>query len=99
MRLFSGQVCHRWRITSVSKRLFPQKIAKFLGPGLLDILARALERVRVARFPLAEPDLEFRGRIRDNGGQTDVRRLNAMFVDVNVKILEKDGKHGDIMVI
>lgn len=76
-------------LTSVSKRLFPQKITEFLGPGLLDILARALQRVRVAGFPLAEPDLELGRRVRDDSGQADVRRLDAVFVDVDIEILKR----------
>lgn len=79
----------KWRITSVSKRLFPQKVAKLLGPGFLNVFTRALQRIRIAWFSLAEPNLEFCGRIRDNGSQANVRRFNAMFIDVNIKVLKE----------
>jgi hypothetical protein len=78
-----------WQITSVSKRLFPQEVTEFLGPGLLDVFTRALQRIRVAGFSLAEPNLEFCRRVSDDSGQTDVCRFDTMFVDINIEILRK----------
>jgi hypothetical protein len=73
--------------TSVSERLFPQKIAELLGPGFLDVLAGALQRVSVAGFSLAEPDFKFRGRVGNDGRQSYIRRFDAVLVDVDVEIL------------
>jgi len=78
-----------WQITSVSKRLFPQEITEFLGPGFLDVFTRALQRICIAGFSLAEPNLEFRRRVSDDSGQTDVRRFDTMFIDVDIEILRK----------
>lgn len=93
--VLDGKPTIKWRSanrfcvnTSVSKRLLPKEIAQFLSPRLFYILAGALQSIRVARFPLAEPYLKLGGRIGDHGCESDVRRLYAMLVDVNIQVLQ-----------
>lgn len=84
-----------WRsskVTSVSKRLFPQEIAEFLGPSFLYILAGALQRVRVSGLSFPKPYLELRRGISYHRCQSNVRCLYAVLVDVDIKVLQKKKK-------
>jgi hypothetical protein len=70
--------------TSVFDGLLPQQLGQLLGPGLLHVLGHRLQRERVVRFSLPEPDLEFGGAISDFRRQSDVGHLNTVLVDVQV---------------
>jgi hypothetical protein len=56
---------------------------------MLDFLVHALQRPRVAGLSLPKPELKFRWRVLDIGSQSDVGRLDAVLVDVNVEVLNE----------
>lgn len=58
--------------TSVVHRLLPQDSFQVPGPGLLQLPAASLERVRVLGFPLSEPDLEAQAAFAAVLGQTNI---------------------------
>lgn len=83
--VYSEYTCQR--LTSISFRLLPQQLRYLLRPGILDVLRHALQHPGVIRLALPEPNLKFGRRVTRVCGQTNVRGLDAVLVDVDVQIL------------
>lgn len=58
--------------TSVVHCLLPQDPLQVPGPGLLQLPAACLKRVRVLGFPLAEPDLKAQAAVAAVLGQANI---------------------------
>lgn len=58
--------------TSVVHCLLPQDPLQVPGPGLLQLPAACLKRVRVLGFPLSEPDLKAQAAVAAVLGQANI---------------------------
>lgn len=78
--------------TSISFRLLPEQLGDLLGPGVLDVLRHALQHPGVVRLAFPKPYFELGGRVAGVRGQSYIRGLDAVLVNVDVQILFGIGK-------
>ena len=75
--------------TSIPESLFPKNARYIIDPGRFHVAVVGFHYDGLVGLPLPEPDLEARARLAHVGRETDVRRLHALLVDVNVQILQR----------
>jgi len=73
--------------TSISQSLFPKNSTYVLNPSLLDVGIGRLHNDRLVGFSFPKPNLKASARIAHFGCETNVGRLHALLVDVNVQVL------------
>ena len=73
--------------TSIPQSLFPKNSTYVFNPSLLDVGIGRLHNDRLIGFTFPKPNLKASARVAHFSRETNVGRLHALLVDVNVQIL------------